>query len=401
MSTLIANKLQVGQSITTENNTLITSTSDGLIISNGVDGSSTQVAKIDKFGNIVANSIVTSQGAISGDRNRVINGSCQIVNVATFVAANNTNGYGGPEMFYAQNAGAGGQFTQSQSSLSFGGLTLNTVRQTVNTALTSLATGNYWFGIDQRLEGYNVFDLRGKPVALSFVFNTNVSGTYSVVVRDRDGTQSYVTTITAVANTPQQISIPLAAIPSAADVPNTNEIGLRINVGALNTGTFQTATLNQWQSGNFISASGATNWGAAAGNFIELTNLQLEEGSVATPFIRRSYQQELALTQRYFQTSYPKGVNPGSAATSAFFHAIEATCNYASISSALPVEMRATPTAAVYASSTGLVGNVSVDEVNTMAVIVATTTSVRVNINNVSKTVNQFIVAHYTLAARL
>lgn len=241
-----------------------------------------------------------SQGAISGDRNRVINGSCQIVNVATFVAVNNTSGYGGPEMFFAENSGAGGQYTQSQASLSFGGLTLPTVRQTVNTALTSLATGNYWFGIDQRLEGFNVFDLRGKQVALSFIFNTNLSGTYSVAVRDSNGTQSYVTTITAVANTPQQVSIPLAAIPSAADVPNTSAIGMRINVGALNTGTFQTATLNAWQSGNFFTATGATNWGATAGNFIELTNLQLEEGTVATDFIRRSYGVELALTQRYF-----------------------------------------------------------------------------------------------------
>lgn len=295
-----------------------------------------------------------NDGASKGDRNRVINGSCQIVNVATFVAANNTNGYGGPEMFYAQNAGAGGQFTQSQGSVSFGGLTLKTVRQTVNTALTSLATGNYWFGIDQRVEGFNAFDLRGKPVALSFVFNTNVSGTYSVAVRDRDGTQSYVTTITAVANTPQQISIPLAAIPSAADVPNTNEIGLRINVGALNTGTFQTATLNQWQSGNFFSASGATNWGAAVDNFIELTNLQLEEGTVATPFIRRSYQQELALTQRYYEHSYGIGVNPGSSVEDNAAIGIATSTTRLSCFVSYKVIKRARPTITSYGTGGGV-----------------------------------------------
>jgi hypothetical protein len=240
-------------------------------------------------------------GSISGDRNRVINGSCQIVNVATFVAANNTNGYGGPEMFQAVNSGAGGQFTQSQGSLTFEGITLPTVRQTVNTAITSTATTNFWHGIITAIEGYNAFDLRGKPVVVSFVFNTNVTGTYSVALRDSTPAQSYVTTITATANTPVQVKIPIAAIPLAASVPNTNAQGLSIAVGFLNTGTLQTPTLNAWQSGNFVSATGATNWGATAGNFIELTRLQLEEGTVATPFVWRSYGQELLLTKRYFQ----------------------------------------------------------------------------------------------------
>ena len=255
--------------------------------------------------NLIPDASVTTQklafntGAISGDRNRVINGSCQIVNVATLVAANNTFGYGGPEMFLAANASAGGQFTQSQGSLTFGGIALPTVRQTVNTAVANITANNFWSGITKLFEGFNVFDLRGKPVVVSFVFNTNVSGTYSVALRDSNASQSYVTTITAVANTPTQVSIPIAAIPLAASMPNTNANGLEINIGWLNTQIFQTATLNQWQTGNFISAAGATNWGATAGNFIELTNLQLEEGTVATTYIRRSFGQELALTQRY------------------------------------------------------------------------------------------------------
>lgn len=245
-----------------------------------------------------------SAGSISGDRNRVINGSCQIVNVASLAVPNNSGVvYGGPELFAVANSGAGGQFTQSQGSLTWEGITLPTVRQTVNTANTSIAEANLWTGIGQALEGFNVFDLRGKPIALSFVFNTNLSGTYSVSVRDNGLSRSYVSSFVAVANTPVKVTILVAAIPLAANIPNSNEAGLYVGVGLLNTGTYQTATLNQWQSGNFASATGATNWGATAGNFIELTNLQLEEGTVATPFIRRSYQQELALTQRYYEQS--------------------------------------------------------------------------------------------------
>lgn len=402
MSNLVLNKVQLGKNVDpTDNVTLTTDNAGNVVFNNGNAGTETPVASIGKDGALYCSNIVATGGAISGDRNRVINGSCQIVNVASVAVPNATSGYGGPEMFVATNASAGGQFTQAQGSLTWQGASLPTVRQTVNTAVTSISGVSYWHGLAQRLESFNVFDLKGRPVVVSFVFNTNVSGTYSVSLRDGNTGQSYVSTFVAVANTPRQVSIPISAIPLAANLPNTNETGLSITVGFLNTGAYQTSTLNQWQAGNLISVVGATNWGATAGNFIELTNLQLEEGTVATPFIRRSYQQELALTKRYFQTSYPKGVNPGSVLTSDFFHAIEATCNYASISSALPVEMRVTPTAVVYAPSTGLVGNVSVDGVNTVAQIDATTTSVRVNINNVSKTANQFMAAHYTLAARL
>ena len=249
------------------------------------------------------------------------------------MASNNTNGYGGPEMFVAVNSNAGGQFTQAQAILNLGGVSLPTIRQTVNTANTNIDASNNWSGIQQRLEGFNVFDLIGKPIALSFVFNTNVTGTYSVGVRDSASTQSYVTTINATANTPLQVIIPVSAIPLAASIPNSNATGISVLVGALNTGTLQTATLNQWQSGSFISATGATNWGLAAGNYIELTNLHLEEGTIATPFVRRSYGQELMLTQRYFATVSNNVAFSGNVTNGNNYFATYT----------LPVTMRATP----------------------------------------------------------
>jgi hypothetical protein len=41
-----------------------------------------------------------------------------------------------------------------------------------------------------------------------------------------------------------------------------------------------------------------------AGNYIEITGVQLEKGTVATPFEFRNYAQELALCQRYFEKSF-------------------------------------------------------------------------------------------------
>jgi hypothetical protein len=260
-----------------------------------------------------------SQGALSGFRNRIINGACDIAQRPSVAVPNNISTYGGPDRFMAANVAAGGQFTQSQGSLTFQGVARNSVRQTVNTANTNITGSNFWGGIDQRIEGFNAYDLLSKQVAVSFIFNTNVSGTYSFALRDGAGGQSYVTSITAAANMPQLVKIPVAAIPTATNVPRSNAIGLVVSVGFLNTGIFQTATLNAWQTGNFVTAPGATNWGATAGNFIELTELQLEEGSVATPFERRSYGAELALCQRYYEQGANASVQSYQIAGGTFF----------------------------------------------------------------------------------
>jgi hypothetical protein len=50
----------------------------------------------------------------------------------------------------------------------------------------------------------------------------------------------------------------------------------------------------------------------STGDYIEITNVQLELGSVATEFEHRSYGEELALCQRYYQKSYDINTYTGS-----------------------------------------------------------------------------------------
>jgi len=236
-------------------------------------------------------------------RNRVINGNCNLAQRTSLALANGvTGGYGGPDRFTATNGG-GGQFTQSQGSITYNGMTYNAVVQTVNTANTTITGGSSWSGLQQRIEGYNCYDLLGEPVAMSFIFNTNVTGTYSVSLTDT-ATYSYVTTINAIANVPQKVVVTMPPVPLGASIPNSNAVGLYIRVGYLNTGTFQTSTLNTWIPGTFAAATGATNWGLTAGNFIALTQLQLEEGVEATPFELRPASTEFSLCFRYYQTVF-------------------------------------------------------------------------------------------------
>jgi hypothetical protein len=235
---------------------------------------------------------------VSG-RNRIINGDCQVSQKATVSVTTGVTAFGGADRWRAVNAAsAGGAFSQARSTMVHDGITKFTIRQTVTTVIASRTGGNYWNGLNQLIEGRNCYDFLGKNITASFVFNTNVSGTYSVSLRD-SSSKSYVTTFDAVANTPVKVEIS-ASVPADANIPNTSAAGFQIVVGALNTGTYQTSSLNGWQAGTFLSADTATNWGATNGNFIEMTDVQIELGTQATPFERLIVSVQLAQCQRYY-----------------------------------------------------------------------------------------------------
>jgi hypothetical protein len=99
--------------------------------------------------------------------------------------------------------------------------------------------------------------------------------------------------------------------------------------------------LNAWQNGNYYSNSTQANVIGTTGATFYLTGVQLEVGTVATPFEWRQAQTELALCQRYyarlagFSGNY---VGFGSG------HATSTTAGYAFIK--YPVTMRGYPTVA-------------------------------------------------------
>ena len=65
--------------------------------------------------------------------------------------------------------------------------------------------------------------------------------------------------------------------------------------------TYQTGTLNTWQNAFYENATGAVALPSTNGATWQVTGVQLEIGTQATPFEYRPYGTELALCQRYYE----------------------------------------------------------------------------------------------------
>jgi hypothetical protein len=93
------------------------------------------------------------------------------------------------------------------------------------------------------------------------------------------------------------------------------------------TGTFTvTSTLTQYTANISVPAAATTGIeilftvGAQTSGTWQIGNAQLEVGSVATPFERRQYGQELALCQRYYQQSRACATDNGAAAATKVYN---------------------------------------------------------------------------------
>lgn len=243
----------------------------------------------------------STQYSAAMGRNRTVNGSMFSSLIAGPVTAGNgVNTYGGIDRYACSNNGATGAFNQSAGSFVYNGITRPAVTQTVTTAASSFASSSWWSGVGHLYETYSVYDLVNTPMAISFLFNTNVTGTYAVSIRSYGGAQSYTTTFSAVANTPMFVGVSIPAYSSLAIALNAN-VGLYLQIGAIAGTGLQATGINAWYNNGPVTAAGVTNWAATVGNFIQVAELQLESGSVWTPFERRLPAHEVMLVSRFVE----------------------------------------------------------------------------------------------------
>ena len=195
----------------------------------------------------------------------------------------------------------------------------NSLLVTVTSTDSSLTTTQQTI-IQQKIEGFNTADLSfgtasAAPVTLSFWVRCSVTGTFAGSFRNSANDRSYPFTYTiSSANTWEQKTVTVSGDTTGTWIGSTNGIGLEV-IFSLGAGPDRTGTANAWAGSNFVSATGATNLMATSGATFYLTGVQLEAGSVATPFERRPYGTELQLAQRYYQKSYNDSTTPGTATT--------------------------------------------------------------------------------------
>lgn len=236
----------------------------------------------------------------SGFKNYIINGNFDVWQRGT-LGFNVTNGLSGTycDMYRYANTTGQGTLSLSKSTISYSGQTYTSLKATVSSplALSGVAYVHYF-----SIEDKNAKNLVNKEFTISFLMEVNYAGNYSFSIRkiNDDGgiTTSFIKLIPCVTGV-NKVTITVPADASYISSNSTTGRGLNISIGTYSYA--DTSTSEGWQSGNSASISSAYKWITQSGAYINIAQVQLEEGSVATPFENRPYGLELSLCQRYYQ----------------------------------------------------------------------------------------------------
>jgi len=210
------------------------------------------------------------------------------------------------------------------------------------------------------IEGYNYLPIAQKTTTLSFWVKATKIGTYCVYLANSINDRSYVAeyTINAV-DTWEYKTITISASPSSGSWNFTNGVGLRLGF-TLAAGSALQTTKDAWQNGGYFATANQVNACDNTANNFRLCGVQLEAGSIATPFEQRTFPQELLLCQRYFEKSYDVADPPGAVANnSGNARAFPVTSAAFRQNVFFKVPKRALPTITYYNPVTGAAGQIA------------------------------------------
>jgi len=175
--------------------------------------------------------------------------------------------------------------------------------------------GNDYLMLRHPIEGYRWsrlgFGAAGaSPVTIAFWIMTNIAApsVCTLALRNGGGNRSYVTKLTLAGTSVWEYKI--VTIPG--DVTGTwqftNVIAAQLSFCLVSPAgsNLNTAVVDTWQAGNFISATGQTNLAPSNGAGIFVTGVVVLPGSQAptaaqSPLIMRPYDQELLVCRRYWE----------------------------------------------------------------------------------------------------
>ena len=300
----------------------------------------------------------------AGRRNLIINGNMQ---VAQRVAYPNTQPTASYSNYYTvdrwkMNVSDGnfGTWTFSQSNtVPTGKGFAYSWKWDCTSANTSLGLSHYGIA-EYRIEALDLQHLgygtsNAKPITLSFWVKTNKTGTYVFSIYANDGVRYVSKTYTVdVANAWEYKTITIEG-DTAGTINNDNGDGFRLwwwlgSGTGYTSGTMQPGVWRPWNPESNGAAPGlSVNMADSTSNEWYITGVQLEVGRNATEFEHRSYGEELALCQRYYQ----KHLNPTLRGVAGSTTALNR------LGTSLPVTMRSNPVLSVQGTFSWYTGSVT------------------------------------------
>jgi hypothetical protein len=232
--------------------------------------------------------------------NRIINGDMRIAQRGT--GAFTASGDFPVDRFQAGNTTDGAFSTQQDSSAPDG--FVNSLKITTTTADGTLTTTQS-LTLQHKIEGTNVADLSwgsasAKTVTLSFWVRSSLTGTFGGALVNGALNRSYPFSYSiSVADTWEYKTVTFAGDTTGTWL-TTVETGIRVYFG-LGVGPDRSGTAGAWTGSSVFAPTGAVSVIGTLNATWYVTGVQLEVGSVATPFERRPFGTELSLCQRYCQ----------------------------------------------------------------------------------------------------
>jgi hypothetical protein len=333
--TLTAGAAAADTTLTLPNTTGTVALTDG-------SGNQTVTGNLTVNGTSTLTGNVTSGGTVamgsSFKRNRIINGNMQTWQRATSASGTYSSIYtyatADRWCFYSAQSMTTSQSTSVPSGFQY---SLKVLRTAGNTSTAPLYAA-------QVIESVNMYDLAGKSVTVSFWAKAGAnfsSASSALTVSVNTGTVADQGSSTAGSWTGLT-----SAIGSTATLTTTW-------TQYTFTGTFGSSVLEALVQFNYIPVGTA---GADDSFFI--TGVQLEVGTVATPYERQIYSDQLAQCQRYYEKSYDDNRVPGEARTNGQFMWVNQNAQQNIGTAFFLVRKRATPTITLYSPSDGSSGNI-------------------------------------------
>jgi|SaaInlStandDraft_4_1057021.scaffolds.fasta_scaffold36120_2 hypothetical protein len=284
----------------------------------------------------------------AGRKNLIINGDMRVAQRGTSF----TNPASGAYILDRWRAGihttaADGNYTQeadAPTAAEAGTNFVNCLKFTCTTIDTSTTATNRYY-TRMHLEGQDIahagFGQAGvRYVTLSFWHKHTKTGTHSFGIQSGANNRHYAAEYTqTTSNTWEKATTTLPVDTTGTWATDTNT-GLILYFATYLGANYQ-GTANTWEAGQGYGTANQVNNVDSTSNSMRFTGVQLELGSVATDFEHRSYGEELALCQRYYQ----RGISNGALGVSV--HSTQATFGFR-----LPVEMRSEPTVSLISGTT-------------------------------------------------